>query len=180
MKPIHLASVLFILLVGFLIWEIIFSTQRYGLPKFNLSPQPNVGSCKILEEKYCNDVKLIQGAFQYLAFKLPIGTKIFSPIEGQEKKTKLPAGGTAQGFYVIINNPSDRNIESWSFMGDLKLSNMDTNNTKSGETFATIGNSGIKNFGDYNLIVGISKFDETQNKKLSASSTIRKLFPELK
>ncbi len=113
----------------------------------------------------------------YVVFKLPVGTQLFSPIEGQITKAQFPQGASSQGFFAGIFNPNNKQENSYNLTGDIQLPSLSTQNIKPGEAFATIGNRGIINFGDYNLIANVSKFDPTQNKTVTDESTMQKLFP---
>jgi len=184
MKPIRLAGILFILLVGFLVWEVIFSAQRYGLPKFNLTPQPVAGSCKILEEKYCTQGKLVKwkniegNDVSFIGFNLSKGVKIFNPVDGYIGKTVLNKSSQLKGSYGSIDDSKDPNIK-YGLVGDIKFSNMSSQKVTSGIILGEIDNTGAKNLGNFNLLISINRFDKIKNKYISAEDILKNYFPKL-
>jgi len=151
MKPIHLASIVFILLVGFLVWEIIFSTQHYGLPKLNFASKPTPGKCKVLEEKYCASGKTFQhDNVLYMAFNLPPTTPLFAPKDGLLDKTKDTAPYT--GFIAVVRDSSGGTI----YRGNIQSDNLVSKNVKAGDIIGYIGSGEINDFG-YKLLITITK-----------------------
>lgn len=173
MSSSNLFKIGLLLFILFAIGEVVFTLQRYGKDIF----KPRPGSCKILEEKFCFQGKLIQYKnTKYVGFKLESGTLIFSPIDGQASKSKLPTGNVVQGFYIIFSDPDNRKLQTYNLTGDIKLSDVNTTNIKTGQVFASIGSAGAKNLGNYNLLVNISSFDPLQKKAVSSDETIISLF----
>lgn len=113
---------------------------------------------------------------EYVGFNAPSGTKLSTPVSGQERKTKLPAGGPIQGTFIILSDPNNRAVESWTLTGDIPTQDLNTRNISSGQNVEVVGSGDIKNFG-FDLLVGVTKFDAVQNKAVPALDTMKKSFP---
>jgi len=179
MKPIHLAGILFILLVSFLVWEIIFSTQRYGLPKFDIF-KAHPGSCKILEEQFCNKLKIqivknSQGQeFTLIVGNLPAGTPIYAPFDGQVSTGKINRPLPSQGYSLNMNNHG----VNYNFQGDFKpLKTL----AKTGDIIATMTNTGAKILDkSYNFAFNAQRPNKTKTDLVTAEDIERQLFPKAK
>lgn len=174
MKSIQLAVIGFILLVGFLIWEIIFSTQRYGLPKFNLISQPKPGSCKLLEQNLCSKGRILNlNNSTYVAFdQLPDNTLLFSPIDGDRTTARLPSGTGLQGSLISISSPDRKLI--YSFIGDVKW--LDVSNIKTGGIVGSTLNTETKSFEKYKLLITVAKRNILTGKLEVDRDTLNNLF----
>lgn len=172
MSPYKLLKLLFIAIFLFAVGELFYTIQHYGFPKIELF-KSIAGSCKILEEKFCSKGKF--SYFEnsmYVGFYLPADTIIFSPIDGRQNLLKIKQTNPVKGVQLSIFSES-RNI-SYIFIGDIKGKD---GFVKAGKTSSSIGNENIKNFGEYNLIFTINRFDPTMKKSLIDSDSLKLLFP---
>jgi hypothetical protein len=182
----------FNIFLGVILLLLVMSIGFY-LYKIRYKPKP--GSCLILEEKYCD-----KGVFfphplnpqnSVVAFKLPKGTKIFTPDNGlfsaspkfilkkEKDKTITHSGlsikkGTNQkgilyGFITGINQ-SFIKLESES----------ETKEVLKGELLVDISDINVNFFGNYNLIFTLKRFDQSQEKSESNQKEIKKIFNLIK
>lgn len=148
--------------------------------------KPFPGSCKILQEHYCSEAKLIeiktpQGSFaKFIGFNLPPTTPIFSSVDGMVGKTQINQPATFKGFLATTTNPSDPLNVNFIFRGDLVFNTLLSSQIKKEDLIGHIGNRNITNFGDYNLILEISQADIGNKRVVAAEQVIFKLFPYLK
>lgn len=182
MSSTSIFKIFFVIFLVFALGEIIFTVKNYGLPSIDFF-KPRPGSCKILEEKYClkgklNFYKINQDTkIEFVSFDLPKGTLIFSPVNGQYTKAQITQPSSFQGLLVGIN-PPDRSV-NYNFTGDIELFSTDFH-TQEAKSFGTIGNSGAKEFGIYNLIFTMVSQDSKTKKPIQDINGINKLFPYLK
>ncbi len=144
-----------------------------------MNSKPTPGSCRILEEKYCKKLVLINfpgSNFKIAAVNLPVGTKVYSPINGESQWGKMPV--------VKDSYPSrDVSIQFENRLGVIKanfsLSFFDndnkyfTNSPKSvqeGEIIGTVSDEKLTEFGNYNLVIVTNDRSSTDKKMLQKNS----------
>ena len=179
-----------ILLVGFiLILSVVFffffnqkKTQVPVIKKDNKSVQVQSrsapGSCKILPEEYCGGGKVIQKEingqlFKIVGFKLPEGTPLYSHKDGRFNKGVTPGELFVGSFGAIMGKPGEG---GFSVYGDIKFSN-NSGDIKRGDIIGTIQNTGVTNFGEYNLIIMATRANAEGTRPETDTETLTRLFP---
>jgi len=151
----------------------VYLSQKVKIASF-FEPKP--GSCLILEEKYCRGVILVDDPTEkdglLAVYKLPVGTTLFSPTEGYYSNTptfffentgkevdKYP------GVNVIVSkdNTVKNTSEIYSFVFYNKSEQKNTKISK-GEKIGTVSNENVNYFGNYNLVVRLTKQDYLEGK----------------
>lgn len=152
--------------------------------------EPKPGSCLILEEKYCKEVKIIphptkENVFLAVA-NLPLGTPIFSPIDGNfsvTTNTFKNDDGTLErypGFMVLDSEDGTftkaKGVHGFVLIGerpeDMK------GDVKKGDMLCKIFDKKIDKIGDYNLVYNITKYEKGEEKinYVSDVETLRIMF----
>ncbi len=142
--------------------------------------------CTIVPEKYCSQGELIYTKNYlgqpeiYVGFHIPANEPIFAGKDGQALKAKIGQPSALQGLLVTIIDPNlgDPNATAYTVVGDLRLDSMSTVNVKKEDIIGYTQDTGIKNFGDYNLIVTIRRLDPSVGHAVPAEDLLRELFPE--
>lgn len=152
-----------------------------------LNSRPTPGSCKILEEKYCKDLTLINfpgSEFKIVAFNLPIGTKVYSPVNGESQWGKMPVRAISYHSRTI-SVPSRERPEIAQYSYNLAFQTADnkyfTNipkTVKEKEIMGTISDIKMEEFGDYNLIVVVHdrSSKDLKNRQLDSEKLLNKVF----
>jgi len=147
-----------------IIASLVLLVLTFTLPlwrKYQDSAKNKPGSCLVLGEKYCSKFKVINWKYQgreykLLGFNLPPGTPIFAHKPGKELATvDFGENGSLKGFLVKVEDPDNPNDlkTSLEFIGDLSFAKYEWGKIKQGDIIATIQDRGIRNFGEYNLII---------------------------
>ena len=108
--------------------------------------------CQIIPQEYCERAKLIEFKYQgvdhkLIAFNLPEGTPLYSPKDGQLFTGEFN-GEPFNGPFGSVQDPKN----GFSFIGDVNITLL-PQAVKKGDQIGTIQNTGITNFGEYNLII---------------------------
>lgn len=154
-------------------------------PETTKSTEAPKTPCNIVPDQFCDNAELVTyKGIKYVGLMLPAGTSISSLIDGQYTKANInqptPPPDTNQqpppfqGLLVGIN-PPDHSI-SYNFTGDISLTG-DFNVQKS-KAFAVVGNTGAREFGQYNLAFTITRIDPSTGKPVVDETTLRMLFPK--
>jgi len=144
--------------------ESTFTPTASPTPEPTSTPTPEVKKevpCQILPTEYCSQYEVINWKYQgreykLLGFNLPPGTPIFAHKPGKELATAdFGENGLFKGFLVEVEDPDNPNDlkTSLEFIGDLSFAKYEWGKIKQGDIIATIQDRGIKNFGEYNLII---------------------------
>ncbi len=142
---------------------------------------PKPGNCLILEQKYCSQAKLIEvkkekQTYKNIGFHLPAGAPLFSPIDGNLGKAKVNEPSPLHGFLAIVNNSNDPRLLSFSIYGDIKFDNMLSLNVKKGNVIGHTQNTGVKGFGDYNIVLQVTRLNPGKNGFITDEELLRKMF----
>lgn len=142
--------------------------------------------CVILPDQYCSQAELIDWTYQgqtykIVGFHLPQGVPLFSPMDGSSGKANMdqkPNTGPFHGLLAGIGKPTDPSLLSFNIMGDLKFDNMLSLDVKKGDLIAYTQDTGIRNLGNYNIIVMASQKDPNSNGFTTAEDMLRTMFPQ--
>lgn len=140
-------------------------------------------NCRILDPELCKTAELIetktaQGApVKMAAFRLKENDSIRSIGTFQVAKAEIAQPATFKGYSATLTNPNDRSL-TYTIIGDLKFDNMLTIDARDGQIIGRIGNRGVINFGEYNLVVYISRLDPNTRTFSSADDVLENLFPD--
>jgi hypothetical protein len=192
-RVIVISFVLFLLVDAFLLGY--FCLQDKSQDSFSLRRlfQSKPGSCLILEEKYCKQVKLVKDPWNenglLAAFNLPAETKIYSPIDGQFSNAvtasfkHIKTGKTFAYPGVIISNTGKNTLESnkimFSFVYFQNNEQPVYQAIKKGQIIGTVLSKPIDYFGYYNLIFKVTN-REVNNNIVSYKNDVNELKKILK
>jgi len=118
-----------------------------------------VVDCRIVPEKFCKEASVINVEFQgkkytFIGLNVPPGTPIYAPITGELAKIK-ESGEPFSGFSALVSD-EDKTI-GFNIRGDIKFENMIYEGVEEGQQIATVGDDGIKNLGEYNLVFTVNR-----------------------
>lgn len=167
---------------------LIFLLTLITIPLFlylwaNRNPRP--GSCLILEEKNCKKVQFITNpnAPEELlaAYKVPQGTIVFSPIEGEFSNTPKFLFKDAEGKFIgypgaAVTSYTDRstgkvNIKyGFIFFKEKEVSTLPL--PKKGNTIGIISDKNIDRLGNFNLLVRIYR-SNSEGKTVNDSTLLK-------
>lgn len=147
--------------------------------------EPKAGSCLIFEEQYCSKGQLVETTNKqgrpeiYIGFNLPPDVPIFSWMDGQTLKGKINQPDSLEGLTLFIVDPKSNNTTNpvIDIKGDIRFEDMISYNVKTGVIVAYTQNTGIKNLGNYNILIGFRQLDTKLGYPVPAEETLRKLFP---
>lgn len=180
-------KLIFFLLIVILIAGTVFFSRK-NLPLFpnnkqtTSSPPTNTtGTCMILPEEYCKEVKIIDWkyegqSFKLAAFNLPEGTQVRSPVNGFIATTK--DGDTWKGTFASIKPENSELKINYTFIGDIQFENSSASKVTTGEVFGKLTDTGAKNLGNYNLVIRITQYNTRDKKFETDESTLYSLFPK--
>lgn len=114
----------------------------------------STSSCFIVEDMYCVGSEIIEKEINgrkisFIGFNLPPGTDIFSPFAGI--RTNGEYSDTLNGFFSIVSNTQNPTSRV-QFVGDVEFVSTTSGEVKKGDRIGSIGDRGIVNFDDYNLL----------------------------
>lgn len=100
-----------ILIIIFLIVSGIFIFYQYIIlkPQQSGNSQDKLSSCVIFEEKYCRKGEIVynQGKFYGLGFKIPEGTRVYSPFDGSYTSgNKVTLSNKTYTAVSVFQNPT--------------------------------------------------------------------------
>lgn len=151
----------------------------------NIAP----GSCLLLQEKYCKQAVWIDSPWttgdRLLAFSLPAGTPVFSPVSGKVSDivTYTIDGVTYPGFRITTRdsnkyliNEESHNIISYSSDGS-KGSGV----ISKGDILFRATKNRLEKIGSYNLVFSISESGIVEGKMVSRVNyeRIKELFEDI-
>jgi len=177
-------KLIFIIIISVVSVGIIFLALNYFFFHFFNQNTGKPGSCLILEQKYCKKGVVINSPWYSndiaIAFNLPVGTKVFSPITGEVSTPimGLEKGSTdniSSGF--IIETKADDLTSEYILLMNLSQKDrfVDTKSMKQGNQLGNLNKDQISFLGKYNLILVLNKYDD--NKQIiSTKDMIKKLF----
>ncbi|RJR24758.1 hypothetical protein C4578_02455 [Candidatus Microgenomates bacterium] len=136
--------------------------------------EPKPGSCLILEEKYCKEVKIIPHPTEENIFiaaaNLPVGTLIFSPIDGyysdstNSYKNEDGTKSRYPGFIIMISEDGTfsktEGVHGFVVFSDETFKN---SVVKKGDKLGRVSDKKIDRVGDYNLIYSITKYERNED-----------------
>ncbi|MDO8619646.1 MAG: hypothetical protein Q7R49_06990 [Candidatus Daviesbacteria bacterium] len=135
--------------------------------------------CGIVSPELCTSAKRLEetnafgGITTYIALSLPENTELNSPIDGQMVKVELK-DAPYKGYEVSIRN-SDI---AFYIDGDLNFEdNMLGGAITAGKFLTKVGNEGITNRGNYNILIRASRFDAIIGRAISAIDKLKEMFP---
>ncbi len=142
---------------------------------------PKGFDCGILSPEACATAELIElppnaegQSLRYVGLNPPAGTELLMPINGQVVKDENPKG--FNGFRAGIFQTSNLRF-AYSVTGDIGFKNKLTENKDSGQTFAVVQETGIKNYG-YSVLITASEFND-KDQTITADRILQELFPQL-
>ena len=152
---------------------IVFVIQRYitppqsslpALKQASKLPQPQPGSCLVLEEKYCRNAEIVEWQnpkaqkMKLIAFRLPSGVPIFAPLSGSIFKTNEGNSPIDPKAAVLgIYNPENPNAATFGTTGGLTFPE-DKFTAQKGDTIAYTA-KGVTVLEKYDLVFYFLKFD---------------------
>jgi hypothetical protein len=169
-----------ILAVILLIGIVVTILWKMGIVAKVLAPKP--GSCLILIEDNCKKVSVISlNGVKIAVAKLPKGSIVFSPINGQYNNTliirkSLNAGENDQDYGATVKSSDNKKYTFlYSKLNERKL---DTNTSliKAGDQIGSVNSVSLKNYGDYNFILSIIQITPNSNKSVSLDDVVLKMF----
>ena len=137
--------------------------------------------CQILPPEVCAKAELIElkylgQTFKLLGFRpeyLPEGTPLYSHKDGRFNKGVTPGELFVGSFGAIMGKPGEG---GFSVYGDIKFSN-NSGDIKRGDIIGTIQNTGVTNFGEYNLIIMATRANAEGTRPETDTETLTRLFP---
>jgi hypothetical protein len=114
--------------------------------------------CGILPPESCSQAELIEWAnpngekLPLIGLRLTPGTPLLMPVDGKVTKAKLPDNGVFKGFQAQIADPNSPNPTWYIVTGNLQFDDMRSPDLKKGTVFGHIGETGVKNAGDFDLL----------------------------
>lgn len=144
-------------------------------------------SCVIVPEKYCSDGEIIYTKTRtglpdmYIGFNLPANVPIVTNIPGQTLKGKINQPNAFEGSILRIMDPNLSNTTSptLEIKGDIKFEDMISRNVKEGTVVVYTQDTGVKNFGKYNVLIALRQLDTQLGYPVSMEKILRKLFPKV-
>jgi hypothetical protein len=143
------------------------------------TPEVKQGGCFILEDALCSQGELIsykssQGETLYIAWRdLPQNSPIRSLIDGQRTTAQINQPSPTQGQLLSVY-PPDRSA-NYNFIGDIVIPT--DASIQTGKVIATVGNAGMKSFGEYELLFTITKTDPSTRRPVVDVEHLKRLFP---
>ncbi len=142
----------------------------------------NPGKCLILTQKNCSSGKVFDWNYQgktykLVGFRLSKGASVFAPRNGELVKTKAVEPFT--GLYAAIRDLNDSTSTNIEFAGDLMFDKTQTVSVKDGNLIGTIGNTGVKEFGDYNLILFLTRKNPQGKGFITDINMLKQLFSSI-
>lgn len=132
--------------------------------------KPHPGSCLILEEKYCKEVKFISNpnnpSSKVAVFKLPQGTTVFSPVGGYFSNTPTFFFKDNSGKYITYSGATvtvskDNTVKTveavYNFIYFKEKERSYPSGVEKGQAISTILNKKISSLGDYNFVFSASE-----------------------
>lgn len=164
----------------------LFSSQKPTTISQSTTPIiTKPGNCLILEEKYCNQAKLINSQtstrqiIRMIGFRLSPEVPVFSPSDGQISKTKLNNDVVFfKGYQAIIFNPNEPNGLRYEFSGDIKFDNMLSVSLKKGDIVGYIQDTDVDMLG-YNLVFYAYNIGPDR-KEIINEEVMKQIFPVIK
>ncbi len=136
--------------------------------------KPKPGKCLILEEKYCREVVLKDhpnGSGLVALYKVPKGAPVFAPEAGfvSDSPSFFFRSGNGEGYEtysgISLRVGRDERVENLERSYGLVFDNsqrMAIKEVKRGAKIGVMGGGKIGVFGDYNLVLTISRPDLTK------------------
>lgn len=157
-------KIVILIILIFLAIIIVFLFFRLNL--FQSIFRPRAGSCLVLEEKYCKNVKLIPNpnnpTSKIAVFDLPIGTPIFAPTDGYYSNTptffhkiqNTDEYKTYPGSTITVSkNNTVKTVEAvYNLVYFVEKESVTTERIKKGDVIGTISDKKIDYLGNYNLV----------------------------
>lgn len=139
--------------------------------------------CEVLPQEYCSQAERVVFTHEYLnppvsetyiAFNLPEGIPIFSPVDGLVEPLE-ESGDPFSGLLLWIRYQGRYDDKIAPFIrGDIRVDSMVQRNVKKGDVIGYTGNTGVRNLGASLLFtVGM----ETPNGPATNEEFLRELFP---
>lgn len=147
------------------------------------APQP-ISSCGILEEKYCNQGKLLEisgvnsQTFYAVGFNLPENTPIYAPIQGVlTAKEESNSSTSYKGFSATILDRSKPEMLALSMLGALVFNSMDEETISIGQKILSIGGTEDKNYG-FNFIILVGNPAPGFTPDQTPEAILKSMFPQ--
>ena len=172
-----------------------FNELVTATPTFSPTPEPSAEQivtteaakpedvpCIIVSPEACAKAVRLEepsplgGVITYIGLNLQPDEIIKAPISGQMIQVELKQPAPYQGSRISIINSS--NGIAVYVTGDLKLKSMLTRDVQVGEDIALVGNRGITNRGNFNVLINASRIDPTLGKAVGAIEFLEKSFPQ--
>lgn len=171
-KPIFWVLLFLIILTGTLLFFLYGSPLALPKPSFS---KHIPGKCLVLEEKYCNQLKIIDhpnnSDAKLIIIDLPKGVPIFAPTTGFYSKSpifslKSKANTRYPGVTIITSrDASSKNINAiYSFIFFNMGKQISSSEIKKGEVLGYVSENKIDAIGNYNLAFTVSKQSFIKNK----------------
>ncbi len=179
-----------IIVLYFFLGKPPFKKTASPSPLTNFST-PKPGNCLILEEKYCKQGTIIANPNfpedKFMAFKVPAGTTLFSPVDGESQGTSdfsfkdTSKGGVVNMSGTVVIVSKDGTVQTISAFYNLiyyKQGQKETSRKiKKGEILGQILDKNLPVFTNYNLVFGITKQKYTDKiKQESGFDEIKNIF----
>lgn len=157
----------------------------------SFSSLPKPGNCLILEEKYCKLGTVIENPNfpedKFIAFKLPAGTILFSPADGESQGTSTFSFKDSKGqatdmlgtTVIVSKDGTVKTISAfYNFIYDKQEQKEFAKKVKGGEVLGQILDKNLPIFTNYNLVFGITKqqYIDKKIKQESGFDEIKKIF----
>lgn len=168
-----------------LLFFLLLATVIVLTSLLNRKLQP--GNCLVLEQKYCRMGKAISrdGKLAFVGFKLPRGTFIFAPFDGSfsNASTFFVKKGeeyiTYPGISVDVSSDAGRYPERSFTAAYYDLENRSEELiavTRKGEVVGRVLEKVLTEYGDYNLLVSFSEFDQESKMFSPNEKELKRLF----
>jgi len=179
---IVLFSLVTLISLFYLFKPFFFSASPSNVDNTSLLPKTAVpGKCLLLENQSCSQAELIEWAnpngekLPLIGLRLTPGTPLLMPVDGKVTKAKLPDNGVFKGFQAQIADPNSPNPTWYIVTGNLQFDDMRSPDLKKGTVFGHIGETGVKNAGDFDLLFYI--IQGTGQQAAPAIDKMKEMFP---
>lgn len=162
MNKLILRNIRLILIILLISLVIFYLNKNSNTVFVNNDINQKPGKCLVVEEKHCKNFDLITSPFSniknsFVGYRLPVGTKIFSPVDGfasnvssfnffKSQKKSYP------GVTISVPNSNIRDAESFYVFAYFESNKNQSGTVRKGDVIGTVSNKTISAFGNYNLI----------------------------